>query len=144
MVRTPTSARVLDHDAATVIVATSHAPPDRRAAVSDRGAIVHLAERGPGGVAIRSALRALHDEGVETLLVEGGGRVITSMLAAGVVDRIIVAVAPTIIGAGTEAVGDLGIALVADGMRLVNPFVASAGDDLILAWDVAALPQDGT
>lgn len=135
--RTPTSARILDDDAATMIVTTPQAPPERRAVMSDLGAMVRVADPGPDGVAIESALRVLHDEGVNTLMVEGGARVITSMLAAGVVDRIIVAVAPTIIGAGTEAVGDLGIALVANGMRLVNPSVAAAGDDLLLAWDVA-------
>ncbi|HSK95655.1 MAG TPA: dihydrofolate reductase family protein, partial [Euzebyales bacterium] len=117
------------------------APPERRAALADLGVMVRVVDGDDGtgaeGVPIAAALRALYDEGVKTLLVEGGAQVITSMLAAGVVDRIIVAVAPTIIGAGTEAVGDLGIALVANGMRLVNPCVAAAGDDLLLAWDVA-------
>ena len=141
--RTPTSARILQQDAATLIVTTPQSSPERRAAVSDLGAMVRVAENGAGGVAIRPALRALYDEGVKTLLVEGGAGVITSMLAAGVVDRIIVAVAPTIIGAGTEAVGDLGIMLVANGMRLVNPTVAAAGDDLLLAWDVADAGQPG-
>jgi 3,4-dihydroxy 2-butanone 4-phosphate synthase/GTP cyclohydrolase II len=135
--RTPPSAQILNADAATLIVTTHQAPPDRRSAMSDRGVMVRVAECGADGVAIRPALRALHDEGVDTLLVEGGGRVITSLLAAGVVDRIIVAIAPTIIGAGTQAVGDLGIALVADGMRLANPCVSAAGDDLLVAGDVA-------
>jgi GTP cyclohydrolase II len=139
--RTPPTARILDEDAATLILTTPQAAPERRAAMSDRGVMVRVVEDGDGsgaeGVPIRSALRALYDEGVKTLLVEGGAQVITSMLAAGVVDRIVVAVAPTIIGAGTEAVGDLGIALVANGMRLVNPCVAAAGEDLLLAWDVA-------
>ena len=35
--------------------------------------------------------------------MEGGSRIIMSMLADGLVDRIIVAVAPTILGAGTQA-----------------------------------------
>jgi 3,4-dihydroxy 2-butanone 4-phosphate synthase/GTP cyclohydrolase II len=135
--RTPVSAQILDADAATLILTTPQAPPGRRVAMSDRGATVRVADCGAGGVAIRPALRALHDEGVDTLLVEGGARVITSLLAAGVVDRIIVAVAPTIIGAGTEAVGDLGIALVSNGMRLVNACVSTAGDDLLIAGDVA-------
>ena len=134
--RTPQSARVLDDDAATLIVTTPEAPADRLAALAGRGATVRVADGGEGGVDVRAALRTLRAEGVDTLLVEGGARVITSLLAAGVVDRIVVAVAPTIIGAGTEAVGDLGITLVADGMRLVDPCVAAAGGDLLLAADV--------
>lgn len=136
--RTPTSARILDGDATTIIVTTPDAPPQRMAAMSDIGVSVRVADRGDGGVDVRSALHLLHDEGVDTLLVEGGARVITSLLSAGVVDRMIVAVAPTIIGAGTEAVGDLGIALVANGVRLVNACLSAAGDDLLLAADVAA------
>ena len=69
--------------------------------------------------------------------MEGGARVITSMLAAGVVDRLIVGVAPVIIGQGTEAVGPLGVTRVTDGIRLVHRSVHTAGDDVLLAWDVA-------
>ena len=70
-------------------------------------------------------------DGVETLLVEGGSRVITSVLEAGVVDRLIVGVAPTIIGQGTDAVGPLGHHHVADGVRLINWTVHFVGDDVL-------------
>jgi riboflavin biosynthesis pyrimidine reductase len=69
--------------------------------------------------------------------VEGGARVITSMLAARVVDRIIVAVAPLIIGSGTEAVRELGVTRIMDGIRLVNRSVYPVADDVLLAWDIA-------
>ena len=46
-------------------------------------------------------------------------------------------IAPTIIGAGTEAVGTLGITSVADGIRLVDRSVYVLEDDMLLAWDVA-------
>jgi riboflavin biosynthesis pyrimidine reductase len=80
----------------------------------------------------------LRSSGVETLLVEGGARVITSLLRAGVVDRLIVSVAPTIIGQGTEAVGALGVTAVADGIRLVNRSMHVIGDDVMLAGDISA------
>jgi riboflavin biosynthesis pyrimidine reductase len=83
----------------------------------------------------------LRRAGVETLLVEGGARVITSLLAARLVDRLIVGVAPTIIGQGTEAVGPLGITSVADGLKLVNRSVHLVGDDVLIAGDVA--PAEG-
>ena len=56
---------------------------------------------------------------------------------AGLVDRLVVGIAPTIIGAGTEAVGTLGITTVADGIRLVDRSVYVLDDDMLLAWDVA-------
>ena len=84
------------------------------------------------------ALRLLRELGVESLLVEGGAKVITSMLGAGVVDRVVTAVAPTILGAGTEAVGDLRVNEVAGGIRLQNRFMCSVDDDVLVAFDVAS------
>ena len=43
---------------------------------------------------------------------------------------------PTIIGAGVEAVGPLGVTQVADGIRLENRWVFLAGDDVLLGFDV--------
>jgi len=45
--------------------------------------------------------------------------------------------APLIIGVGTEAVGPLGVHRVVDGIRLVHRSMYSAGDDVLLAADVA-------
>ena len=62
---------------------------------------------------------------------------ITALLAARLADRVIVAIAPVVLGRGTEAVGELGVAQVTDGIRLVHRTVVTAGDDVVLAWDVA-------
>jgi riboflavin biosynthesis pyrimidine reductase len=93
---------------------------------------------GPDGVDLAAALAALRDTGTATLLVEGGARVITSMLAAGVVDRLIVGVAPLIIGEGTEAVRRLGVDRITDGIRLDKRSIHAVGEDVLLAWDVVA------
>ena len=101
------------------------------------GVRVHVVPSSPRGVDLPAALARLRAAGTLTLLVEGGARVITSMLGAGLVDRLVVGIAPTIIGAGTEAVGTLGITTVADGIRLVDRSVYLLDDDMLLAWDVA-------
>jgi riboflavin biosynthesis pyrimidine reductase len=49
---------------------------------------------------------------------------------------LIVAIASRIIGAGTEAVGALGITSVADGVQLANRSLHVVGDDVLAAWDV--------
>ena len=90
-----------------------------------------------GGVDLAAALAMLRASGTESLLVEGGAGVITSMLAAGVVDRLVVAIAPILIGSGVEAVGPLGVTRVSDGIELVNRSTHLVGDDVLLAWDVA-------
>jgi riboflavin biosynthesis pyrimidine reductase len=81
-------------------------------------------------------LRLLRSLGVSSLLVEGGGCVITSMLQAAAVDRVVVSLSPTVIGSGVEAVGSLGVDRVADGIRLVNRSVFLAGDDVLMGFDV--------
>ena len=58
------------------------------------------------------------------------------MLAAGLADRLIVGTAPRIIGAGTEAVGDLGVARITEGIALRNRSVHLTADDVVTAWDV--------
>jgi riboflavin biosynthesis pyrimidine reductase len=83
-------------------------------------------------------LRLLRSLEVTSLLVEGGGRVITSMLRAAAVDRIVVSLSPTIIGSGVAAVGQLGVDHVADGVRLVNRSVFLAGNDVLMGFDVAS------
>lgn len=137
--RTPPTARVLAGDAGTVLLAASPIDPARRAGVESAGAAVRLVQPGPDGIDLTAALHLLRAMGVTSLLVEGGSRVITSLLSGGYVDRLIVSIAPTIIGAGVEAVGALGIARIQEGIRLVNRTAHLAGDDVLLGFDVAPL-----
>jgi len=134
--RIPTGARVLEGDATTVVLTTSLAPDERRHTLLARGVAVRQVDEGPGGVDLASGLRVLRGMGIRSLLVEGGSRVITSMLGADVVDRVIVGIAPAILGSGREAVGDLGSNRVADALRVGNRSVHIAGDDLLVAGDI--------
>jgi 3,4-dihydroxy 2-butanone 4-phosphate synthase/GTP cyclohydrolase II len=134
--RVPIDAKVLDPEARTVIITTERSTPAARRCLEERHVRVLVVPEGPGGVALGPALAALKEEGISSVLVEGGARVITSLLAGGFVDRVVVGVAPTIIGQGTEAVGPLGVDRVADGIRLTNRCVHMMTDDILLAWDV--------
>jgi GTP cyclohydrolase II len=135
--RTPLTAKVLSDDAATVILCRADADPARRQELTSMGVMVRGVAGGPDGLRMDEVLRLLRSLGVASLLVEGGGRVITSLLRVGAVDRVVVSVSPTIIGAGVEAVGPLGTNRVAEGIRLVNRSVHLAGDDILLGFDVA-------
>ncbi|MCA1844782.1 MAG: GTP cyclohydrolase II [Actinobacteria bacterium] len=134
---TPPDARVLSEDAGTVILTTDRSPAPRRRALRSHGVTVRVVPSGPQGVSLAAGLAVLKDMGVRTLLVEGGSRVITSLLGAAAVDRLLVAIAPIVMGAGTDAVGPLGVSRVADGLRLANRSAHVVGSDLLLAWDVA-------
>ncbi len=51
-----------------------------------------------GGLDLAALLQTLDDLGVHSLMVEGGARVITSFLSAGLVDLMIVTIAPLLVG----------------------------------------------
>jgi GTP cyclohydrolase II len=136
--RIPVTARALSEDAPTLVITTDRSDPHKRRRLRDANVAVKIVPASNHGVDIQTALALLYDHGVESLLVEGGARVITTLLGAGHVDRMIVAFAPLILGRGIEAVGDLGTARVAHGLELTNRIVHLAGDDVMVAWDFCA------
>ncbi len=64
-----------------------------------------------------AASRTLFDQGIRHLMVEGGSRISAAFLAAQLVDELIVYLAPTLLGAGIPALGELGIGTLADAQR---------------------------
>ena len=134
--RVSAEARVLDDEAASLVITTERSDPEKRYLLRARGVAVRMVRSGPGGIDLPAALRLLSGMGVDSLLVEGGARLITSMLAHDLADRLVVAVAPLILGEGMQSVGDLGIGSVREGLRLGQPSVHPVGDDVLLAWDV--------
>ena len=136
--RLPTDAHVFGADARTVVLTTERSSPARRAKLQERGVTVAVAREAPDGIDLPDGLAKLQQLGIRSLLVEGGARVITSMLRERLVDRMVVAVAPLLLGKGIEALGDLGIDLVADGLQLANRTVHQAGSDLLIAGDLDA------
>ncbi len=134
---TPDRARVLADDAATTIVTTEASPEERRTELRGRGVSVVVVRAGPNGVDLQAAMAALRREGIRSVLVEGGSKVITSFLSSRLADRLVVGIAPRVLGTGTEAVGDLGIAEVADSLRVHRRVVHVVGDDVLVAGDIA-------
>jgi GTP cyclohydrolase II len=132
----PFQARVFDETAPTIVMTTDGADPESRHALRARGVAVRVAPAGRAGVDTQAALTLLAEMGISSLLVEGGQRVITSLLRAGCVDRVIVALAPIMLGKGIDGVGDLDIVRVADGISLTNRSVYLAGNDVLIACDV--------
>ena len=136
--RVPFQSKILDPTAATTVFTTERSDPQRRDALRRRGVRVEVTDELDGRVSLRAALSTLRSTGTESLLVEGGSEVITALLAAGLVDRVIVAIAPVVIGAGTEAVNGLDIQTVESGIHLTNRTMFPVGEDVVIAWDVAS------
>ncbi len=76
------------------------------------------------------ALRALRDERIRHVWLEGGPTVAGAFVAAGLVDEVIVYVAPLLLGSGRPALGEAGIGTLADGLRLRLVDATQVGDDV--------------
>ena len=78
---------------------------------------------------LREELAALAGEGVQSLLLEGGPTLATAFLADGLVDRLLVFVAPVIAGAGPPMTGPL-----PEPLDLGEPELERVGEDVLLGW----------
>ena len=134
--RTPLTAAVLTEGAApgTVLAVADRAPAAKRNEVCALGAtVLCLPTNAAGRVDLVSLLAALHQQSVGLVLVEGGAGMITALLRA----RLVVCVAPKILGAGIEAVGDLGIRELARTLIVTDTSVTPYGVDLVLDGRIA-------
>jgi 2,5-diamino-6-(ribosylamino)-4(3H)-pyrimidinone 5'-phosphate reductase len=112
-IRTPPNARILDDNAESYLLVSDAAPGDFVAQMTEKGATVIAA--GEDRVDLPAAFEELEAEGIEQLMVEGGGELIFSLFEAGLVDELSVFVGSTIIG-GREA------PTLADGDGFVDGF----------------------
>ena len=86
--------------------------PADAAILGGDGLAVHLPTRDP-----REALTLLYGSGVRHVMVEGGSRILSAFLSAGLVDELIVYLAPTLLGSGTPALNGLGITSLPDAQQ---------------------------
>jgi 2,5-diamino-6-(ribosylamino)-4(3H)-pyrimidinone 5'-phosphate reductase len=133
-IRTPPDARVLDAEAETFLLVGETAPTDFVGQMEELGATVIAA--GENRVDLPRALEELEAHGIDRLMVEGGGEVIYSLFAAGLVDRLSVFVGPLVVG-GRDA------PTLADGDGFTEGFpelalegVERLDDGVVLEYDV--------
>ena len=118
----PEDRRVFRDGPATLLIRTGGAAGRHGAAE-----IVPVPPDAAGRPDLPAVLRVLRARGVRRLLVEGGGVTVSRFLAAGLLDRLHLTVAPVILGSGRPG--------------FVLPEAARIGDGLRVAWRVH--PLDG-
>ncbi|MBX2800281.1 MAG: bifunctional diaminohydroxyphosphoribosylaminopyrimidine deaminase/5-amino-6-(5-phosphoribosylamino)uracil reductase RibD [Myxococcales bacterium] len=125
--RVPAEARVLQSRDAVVVCAED--APKRE--LSAR--VVRVA-RGPHGLDVVAALRALVDLGLHRILVEGGGHVHRALLDAAVVDTLQVYVAGLLLPGGRPWVAGPTVERLAEGVRMDLADVVRLGPDVRLTY----------
>ncbi|WP_221585898.1 bifunctional diaminohydroxyphosphoribosylaminopyrimidine deaminase/5-amino-6-(5-phosphoribosylamino)uracil reductase RibD [Microbacterium sp. G2-8] len=126
--------QLLPHQPVPVIIGSREVPADARIRRHPHAPIVHRTHD------LAAVLDDLADRGLHRVFVEGGPTLASAFLAAGLADRVLAYIAPTLIGGPRAALTDLGVETIAGQRRLAIDAVERLGDDLL----VIALPEGET
>ncbi len=111
----------------TIVVCADDAPPKQ----APHAAEIMPIPRVPGGLDLAALLIGLRARGLHRIFIEGGGVTVSRFLAAGLLDRLHVTIAPMLLGAGIPAFTLPGVAHPDQGLR-VGWTVHRLGADLLL------------
>jgi diaminohydroxyphosphoribosylaminopyrimidine deaminase/5-amino-6-(5-phosphoribosylamino)uracil reductase len=135
--RSSPRARWLAEDGSRRVVTTTRtAPPAQRQAFAEIGAEIWLLPRNRhGGMDLTAFLDKATEAGFRSLMVEGGGKVASSFLAAGLANRIEFFYAPILLGAeGLSFTRDFHVNRMALAPRFHNVSLRRLGED----WHIRA------
>jgi diaminohydroxyphosphoribosylaminopyrimidine deaminase / 5-amino-6-(5-phosphoribosylamino)uracil reductase len=132
--RIPLTSKVLANQTAakTLVAATPAAPKEKLAALEKMGIeVLTLPPDSSSRVDLQALLKTLSKHQISSVLVEGGAGVITSFLRLSLADKLVVIIAPKILGKGTDAVADLNITDLSQSLRLTFTRVYRTGVDIV-------------
>ena len=139
--RTPPTARMLRQPGRTLIATAGEPNSPRAAALQDAGAEVLSFPGTDGRVNLSGLLEHLGQQGMVSVMVEGGGGVLGALLDARLIDKFAVFLGPMLIGgaAARSPIEGNGATTMADVLRLDRVNAESIGPD----WLVTGYPAKG-
>jgi GTP cyclohydrolase II len=135
--RLPLESKLLNQESRSPWVITGEETDERRRKVlEDAGArVLRVPLNTKRQVNLGAMLDLLGELGINSLMVEGGSRIITNFLMERLANYIVLTVAPVMVG-GLRAVNDLGQSDPDNFLRISNPGHKWLGEDLILWGDL--------
>jgi len=133
--RIPTDAKVLTNQEAarTLLAATPRADKAKAAALARMGIeVLTVPPDADGRVDIGVLMKTLAERQISSVLVEGGAATITSFLRLGLADKLVVFIAPRVLGKGTDSVGELNITDISKSIKLTFEKVYRSGEDIVV------------
>ncbi len=127
--------RPLPHQPLRVVMGERDLDPSRRIFDGEAESL-HLRTRDP-----HAALKELFARDRQHVFLEGGPTLAAAFLRAGLVDEVVTYVAPMLLGAGRNAVGDLGITTISDALHLRVEDVTVLDDNVRLLMRPHTEPQ---
>jgi diaminohydroxyphosphoribosylaminopyrimidine deaminase / 5-amino-6-(5-phosphoribosylamino)uracil reductase len=134
--RTPLKAKVITQksSAKTYIATVDTMPKDKLVKLLDAGVEVLLAKGSKGHVDLKSLMKMLGGFGVTSVLIEGGAEVHASAIKSGIVDKVVMFIAPMLM-TGKDSLCSLGgvsPARLSQAVRLRDVTTRMVGDDLMI------------
>lgn len=120
--------RIFREGPPTLLVCAADAPGADRHGMAE---VLRLPIDSSGALDLRSLLVELSARGTHRLFVEGGGRTVSGFLAAGLLDRLHVTVAPVLLGSGIPGFTLPEAARITDGMRFTWRVIPLGSDILV-------------
>ncbi|HEY7875044.1 MAG TPA: RibD family protein, partial [Actinomycetota bacterium] len=131
--RVPVDRKMFSLPGETVVVTTEASGHDTQVSWKEVGAeVLLLPHARDGGVDLQALLDAFGRRGWHELYVEAGATLASSLLRAGVVDRLELHYGPLVLGAGGPDVGDVGVDAITSAPRWTVVSVEHLGDDVIV------------
>ena len=131
-------------DAPVWVACGKSAPADAVSALEDAGCRVILLPELRDGVDVEALAELLGTERLTNVLVEGGSTVLASFFEAKLVDRVVVFVAPKLLG-GKDAptpIGGRGLQLLEHAYTVADAKATPVGSDLMIEGDVVYSDAD--
>ncbi|PWG62164.1 bifunctional diaminohydroxyphosphoribosylaminopyrimidine deaminase/5-amino-6-(5-phosphoribosylamino)uracil reductase RibD [Spiribacter halobius] len=131
--RTPTEARLLRDDGGVTLLHVGEMPPREQALVRAGAHLQQVAAGDDGRVELTAALRALAADEVNEVLVEAGPTLSGALLQAGLVDELIIYLAPHLMGhEGRPLLALAGLEQMSQRLALTVTDQRRVGEDLRL------------
>ncbi len=134
--RTPLKAKIITQksSAKTYIATLDTMPKDKLVKLLDAGVEVLLAKGGKGHVDLKNLMKMLGGFGVTSVLIEGGSEVHASALKSGIVDKVVMFIAPVLMTGKDSlcSIGGVSPTRLTQSIRLRNMTSRMAGDDLMI------------
>lgn len=122
-----------------MIFTSHHASTAKETSLVDQGASV-IRQDGEDGLHLLSILRYLKEEGIGSVMVEGGAQVITSFLSENLFDHLIIRIAPKIVG-GVRAVQPHYIDANSSILQFEHAMFEPIGRDIIFWGSNSPIPK---
>jgi diaminohydroxyphosphoribosylaminopyrimidine deaminase/5-amino-6-(5-phosphoribosylamino)uracil reductase len=138
--RTPLTAHIFNEPGETLLALGRPIKPGEAEAFTQSGAELLELTLTEGYVDLEKLLKVLGERKITSVLVEGGSILLGSMFDRGLVDKVVVFIAPIIIGGekAKTAVAGQGVDKVVDSFKLKRVNVERFGQDIMVSGYVAA------